>query len=462
MEDVFDYIVIGGGSGGVASANRAAMHGARVLLVEKARMGGTCVNVGCVPKKIMWTAAHLNHCYHELSFYGFENLSSPKFNWSTLKKNRDEYITRLNKLYFENLENNKVNVLQGNAKFINKNTIIVDQKKYVGKKILIAVGGRPLTPNIPGASYGINSNDFFELEKQPKKIGIVGSGYIAIEFAGLLNGLGSDISLFIRSKKILKNFDELISDQIKKFLLDSGVKIIENSNIKEITSSGDSKVIKTEQAKFQFDEVIFAIGRTPNTDTIDIETTGIKLPNSGIVNVDKFQETEIKDIFALGDIVGKYELTPVAIAAGRRLSDRLFDEKKDAHLKYENIPTVLFSHPTAGTIGLTEKQAIQKYGAENIRVFESSFNPMFYAFSNNKITSFIKLIVKAVDDIVIGLHIVGDASDEILQGFAVAINMGAKKSDFDLTIAIHPTIAEEIVTLKKFRTGQINHKDNNE
>ena len=220
--------------------------------------------------------------------------------------------------------------------------------------------------------------------------------------------------------------------------------------------------MQTDQTTFTFDEVIFAIGRIPNTDNIDIETTGIKLAKSGIVSVDKFQETEIKNIFALGDIIGKYELTPVAIAAGRRLSDRLFGEKKDAYLKYENIPTVLFSHPTAGTIGLTEKQAIQKYGAENIRVFESSFNPMFYAFSNNKITSYIKLIVKAADDMVIGLHIVGDASDEILQGFAVAINMGAKKSDFDLTVAIHPTIAEEIVTLKSIELVKINYKDDNE
>ena len=454
MEEIFDYIVIGGGSGGVASANRAAMHGAKVLLVEKSRMGGTCVNVGCVPKKIMWTAAHLNHCHHELSFYGFENTSFPKFNWSTLKKNRDAYITRLNKLYFQNLENNKVEVLQGNAKFIDQNTIIVDQKKYTGKKILIAVGGRPITPSIPGASYGIDSNEFFELEEQPKKIAIVGSGYIAIEFAGLLNGLGSDVTLFIRSKKILKNFDELISEQIKNFLLNSGVKIIENSNIKEISLNSGLKEVQTDQATFKFDEVIFAIGRIPNTDSIDIENTGIKLAKSGIVSVDKFQETEIKNVFALGDIIGKFELTPVAIAAGRRLSDRLFGEKKDAYLRYENIPTVLFSHPTAGTIGLTEKQAVQKYGAENIRVFESSFNPMFYAFSKNKITSFIKLIVRAVDDMVIGLHIVGDASDEILQGFAVAINMGAKKSDFDLTVAIHPTIAEEIVTLKKYRIGK--------
>ena len=332
MEDVFDYIVIGGGSGGVASANRAAMHGAKVLLIEKSRMGGTCVNVGCVPKKIMWTAAHLNHCHHELSFYGFENTSSPKFNWSTLKKNRDAYITRLNKLYFQNLENNKVEVLQGNAKFIDQNTIIVDQKKYIGKKILIAVGGRPITPSIPGASYGIDSNEFFELEEQPKKIAIVGSGYIAIEFAGLLNGLGSDVTLFIRSKKILKNFDELISEQIKNFLLNSGVKIIENSNIKEISSNSGLKEVQTDQATFKFDEVIFAIGRIPNTDSIDIETTGIKLAKSGIVSVDKFQETEIKNIFALGDIIGKFELTPVAIAAGRRLSDRLFGEKKDAYL----------------------------------------------------------------------------------------------------------------------------------
>ena len=328
MVDIFDYIVIGGGSGGVASANRASMHGAKVLLIEKAKMGGTCVNVGCVPKKIMWTAAHLNHFHHELSFYGFENLDAPKFNWSILKKKRDLYIARLNKLYFENLENNKVDVLQGNAKFINENTIIVGQKKYVGKKILIAVGGRPTAPDIPGASYGINSDKFFELEEQPKKIGIVGSGYIAIEFAGLLNGLGSDVTLFIRGKKILKNFDDLISEQIKKSLLNSGIKIIENSNIKEIVSSNGLKQIQTEQNIFKFNEIIFAIGRTPNTDTIDIETTGIKLAKSGIVSVDKFQETEIKDIFALGDIIGKYELTPVAIAAGRRLSDRLFGTKK--------------------------------------------------------------------------------------------------------------------------------------
>ena len=244
------------------------------------------------------------------------------------KKKRDLYIARLNKLYFENLENNKVDVLQGNAKFINENTIIVGQKKYVGKKILIAVGGRPTAPDIPGASYGINSDKFFELEEQPKKIGIVGSGYIAIEFAGLLNGLGSDVTLFIRGKKILKNFDDLISEQIKKSLLNSGIKIIENSNIKEIVSSNGLKQIQTEQNIFKFNEIIFAIGRTPNTDTIDIETTGIKLAKSGIVSVDKFQETEIKDIFALGDIIGKYELTPVAIAAGRRLSDRLFGTKK--------------------------------------------------------------------------------------------------------------------------------------
>ncbi|XP_060065480.1 glutathione reductase, mitochondrial-like [Ylistrum balloti] len=445
----FDYLVIGGGSGGIASARRAAEFGVKVGLVEQARWGGTCVNVGCVPKKVMFNTAMHAEMMKEHKDYGFD-VKCNGFDWGVVKKSRDEYIKRLNGIYESNLAKSKVDTIVGKATFTDDGCVDVNGQKYSADHIMVATGGYPFIPNIPGSEHGISSDGFFELEELPKKVVVIGAGYIAVELAGIFNALGSDTSIMIRYDKVLRTFDSMVSDSVTKNMEDDGVKVIRRTQTTSVKKE-ENGTLTLETTGGQIKDVnclLFAIGRNPNTQGLNLEKQGVKLDSKGHIIVDAFQNTDAKNIYALGDVCGKALLTPVAIAAGRRLAHRLFDNKPDLKLDYNNIATVVFSHPPTGTIGLTEEEARTKYGDDKIKIYSSVFTPMYYAVTQTKHKCSMKLVCLLPEEKVIGLHMVGQGVDEMLQGFSVAIKMGATKKQFDDTVAIHPTSAEELVTMR--------------
>lgn len=446
----YDYLVIGGGSGGLASARRAAEFGVKVAIIEQGPWGGTCVNVGCVPKKIMFNAAVHAEYIRDHKDYGFM-VEKKEFNFSKLKKARDDYIKRLNKIYSKNLENSKVDQILGHAKFTKDKCVEVNDKKYLASHILIATGGHPVVPTLPGAEYGITSDEFFELEKLPKKAVVVGAGYIAIEIAGIFNSLGSDTSMLIRHDKVLRTFDEIISTSVTAHAEESGINIFKQTHTKNVTKQADGLLtIETNNCKIHdVDCLLWAVGREPNTSDLGLENVNVECDSKGHIIVDEYQNTKAPNIYALGDVCGKFLLTPVAIAAGRCLAHRVFDDdKKNLKMDYKDIPTVIFSHPPVGTVGLSQEEAEREYGKKNIKVYRSTFTPMYFAITEWKEKCHMKLVCLLPEEKVIGLHIVGLASDEMLQGFAVAVKMGATKAQFDQTVAIHPTSAEELVTMR--------------
>ncbi|CAK4034527.1 probable glutathione reductase [Lecanosticta acicola] len=458
-----DYLVIGGGSGGLASARRAsAMYGAKAIAIENKRLGGTCVNVGCVPKKITWSAAAIAETIHEAKAYGFSVQETAPFDWPTFSHKRAKYVERLNGIYEKNLKNDKVEYLHGTATFQDRHTVKVtlDDKSEVdikAKKILVAVGGYPsLPPGIEGVELGITSDGFFELEKQPKKVAVVGAGYIAVEMAGMFNALGTETHLFIRQDSFLRTFDPMVQEKIMAEYKRQGMIIHTRSSQSKLEDigNGQKKLHYKDsdgEGTLDVDTVLWAIGRAPELTHLNLDVTGVKLNEKGHIPVDDYQNTNVDHIYALGDVCDKgYELTPVAIAAGRRLSDRLFGGKADAKLEYENIPSVVFAHPEVGSVGLTEPDARKKFGDENIKIYQTSFTSMYYAMMEpeDKAPTAYKVICAGKEEKVVGLHILGIGSAEILQGFGVAIKMGATKADFDRCVAIHPTSAEELVTLK--------------
>lgn len=447
-EHKYDYIALGGGSGGIASAARAAMHGAKVALIEYNKLGGTCVNVGCVPKKAMWFAAQVAETLELAGDYGFD-ITKNGFDWSKMITARDNYIANIHKFYDGYLDRLKIDHINGFGKFVSDNSIEVNGELYTAPHIVISPGGRPTIPNIPGAEFGTDSDGFFELDHCPKTATIVGSGYIAVEVAGVLNALGCEVTQVIRKDAVLRSFDTMISEEIKLAMENDGVKFISGAVPESVTKQDNGEiVVHTTNGDTNPSEVlIWAIGRTPQTDKIGLENTGIKTDSRGYVATDKFQNTEVKGIHAVGDITGQAQLTPVAVAAGRRLASRLFDNQPELHLNYDNIATVVFSHPPIGTIGLTEAEAIEQFGADDIKVYTSKFTPMYYSLTQHKLPISMKLVTQGADEKVLGCHMIGLASDEMLQGFAVAIKMGATKADFDNTVAIHPTSAEELVTM---------------
>ncbi|HCM88618.1 MULTISPECIES: glutathione-disulfide reductase [Vagococcus] len=445
----FDYIVIGGGSGGIASANRAGMRGAKVLLIEGADIGGTCVNVGCVPKKVMWSASEMRSMMlKQAKEYGFD-VTLEDVDFSRLVANRQTYIERLHGLYMKGLASNGVTVLHGFAKFTAEKAVEVNGDSYTAEHILIATGGKIIRPNIPGSEYGIDSNGFFELTKLPKSVAVVGAGYIAVEIAGVLNGLGSETHLAFRKETFLREFDELVISGLTTSYQEQGIHLHAHSVPKKVekTARGYELFFENGQS-LAVEELIWAIGRKPNLDQLGLENTSVELTEGNAIKVDQYQNTTQAGIYAVGDVIDKVNLTPVAIAAGRRLSERLFNNQAQAFLDYETIPTVVFSHPTIGTIGLTEKEAREKYQNEKITVYTSTFTPMQYAITELKEKCHMKLVCLGNDEKIIGLHGLGLGVDEMLQGFAVAIKMGATKADFDNTVAIHPTGAEEFVTMR--------------
>ena len=450
MTTHFDYIAIGGGSGGIASANRAAMRGAKVAIIEEKAMGGTCVNVGCVPKKAMWYGAQVAEAIHKYSAdYGFD-VTLNKFDWSTLVASREAYIKRIHGSYDRVLANNNVTVINGFGKFVNANTIVVEGVEYTADHITIATGGRPTWPDIEGAELGIDSNGFFALTEQPKRALVVGAGYIAVELAGVLNGLGTDTKLAVRKHAPLRNFDPVVCETLTNIMNEDGVDILTESSPSKITKNADGSLTVYFQQGHQIetDCVIWAIGRTPATDTINLELAGVKTDAKGYIPVDEHHQTNVKGIYALGDIIGRIELTPVAVKAGRILAERLFNNMMDTVMDYTLVPTVVFSHPPIGTIGLTEQEAIAEYGEDNVTVYNSGFAAMYTAVTQHRQETKVKLICAGAEQKVVGLHGIGYAMDEIIQGFGVAMKMGATKSDFDACVAIHPTSSEEFVTLR--------------
>ncbi|WP_350432148.1 glutathione-disulfide reductase [Shewanella sp. H8] len=451
MAQHFDYIALGAGSGGIASANRAAMRGAKVLIIEAKQVGGTCVNVGCVPKKVMWYGAHVAEALNLYAKdYGFD-VTVNKFNWNTLVDNREAYISRIHDAYGRGFTSNKVTLLNGYGCFINNNTIEVDGEHYTADHIVVATGGAPSIPNIPGAEYGIDSDGFFALREQPKRVAVIGAGYIAVEVAGVLHALGSETHLLVRKHAPLRNFDPILTDALVEAMATDGPTLHTNSVPKSVSKNNDgSLTLALENGEtLTVDCLIWAIGRSPSTGNIGLEHTDVKLDAKGYVITDEQQNTTAKGIYCVGDIMaGGVELTPVAVKAGRLLSERLFGNMPDAKMDYSLIPTVVFSHPPIGTMGLTEPEATEKHGKENIKVYTSTFTSMYSAITSHRQACKMKLVCAGDNEVVVGIHGIGFGMDEILQGFGVAMKMGATKADFDSVVAIHPTGAEEFVTMR--------------
>ena len=445
----YDIIAIGGGSGGIATMNRAGEHGAKAAVIEEKKLGGTCVNVGCVPKKIMWYGAQIAETFHQFGEdYGFKT-TDLNFDFATLRRNREAYIDRARSSYDGSFKRNGVDLIEGHAEFVDSHTVSVNGELIRAKHIVIATGAHPSIPNIPGAELGGSSDDVFAWEELPESVAILGAGYIAVELAGVLHTFGVKTDLFVRRDRPLRGFDAYIVEGL--------VKEMERTNLPLHTYKVPVKLEKTtdgitihfeDGTSHTASQVIWATGRRPNVKSLQLKKAGVTLNERGFIQVDEYQNTVVEGIYALGDVTGEKELTPVAIKAGRTLSERLFNGKTTAKMDYSTIPTVVFSHPAIGTVGLTEEQAIKEYGQEQIKVYKSSFSSMYSAVTSNRQESRFKLITAGSEEKVVGLHGIGYGVDEMIQGFAVAIKMGATKADFDATVAIHPTASEEFVTMR--------------
>jgi glutathione reductase (NADPH) len=446
----FDYVVVGGGSGGIASARRAASYGAKVALIESGRLGGTCVNVGCVPKKIFFNAANLADALQHASSYGFD-IDVRGFDWERLRERRTAYIARLNGIYGENLERSGVFVMSGRARLAAGPTVLVGERKFSAPHVLLAVGGGVKRPDLPGAELGSTSDDVFELRRQPRRVLIVGAGYIAVEFAGIFHALGSHVTLAYRGASLLRHFDAMLGEALSDEMRRQGIELAPHSVPRALArAAGGELALEREEgpALSGFDTVLWAIGRRPETGGLGLETVGIAADLQGHIPVDAFQNTATPGIYSVGDVTGRFELTPVAIAAGRRLADRLFGGQADAKLDFVDIPTVIFSHPPIGSVGLSEADAVARFGEKDVKVYAARFTNLFYSVLDQKPKTSMKLVTVGPEERVVGVHLFGLGADEILQGFAVAVRMGATKADFDRTVAIHPTAAEELVTMR--------------
>ncbi len=449
MADSYDFLVLGGGSGGLACAQRAAEYGARTAVIERARLGGTCVNVGCVPKKVMFNAAGLAHSFHDAREYGFKLPENIEHGWQHLKQNRDAYIKRLNGIYARNLSNKSVDYIAAEASLADAHTVIAGEQRLTAPHVLIATGGEPLVPDLEGADLGITSDGFFELDELPGRVAVAGGGYIAVELAGVLRALGAQVTLFYRYESVLRNFDATMQQGVLEAMANDGIELRPNSLQPRLrrTDAGISATLADDSEHGPFDQWLWAIGRRPLTSGIGLEAAGVEVDDQGFVTTDKFQQTNVEGVYAVGDITGRDALTPVAIAAGRRLADRVFGGMEGRHLDYRNIASVVFSHPPVGTCGLTEAEAREQHG-DAVRIYQSEFVSLFNGVTTHKPKTRMKLVTIGEEERVAGVHIHGPGADEMLQGFAVAIKMGACKRDFDDTVAIHPTSAEELVTMR--------------
>ena len=446
----YDIIAIGGGSGGSATMNRAAMHGAKAAVIEGNIIGGTCVNVGCVPKKVMWYGAQVSETLKNYAAdYGY-TIGATSFDFKTLRKNREAYIERSRQAFSNNFNRNGVDYIEGYARFVDKNTVEVNGEHIRAKHIVIATGSYAFIPNVPGSELGGTSDDVFAWEELPESVSIIGAGYIAVELAGVLHALGVKTDLFVRKGGPLRGFDQGIVEVLVEEMKKNGQPLHTHKVPQKLEKldNGDIQIHFEDGTTHTSQKVIWAVGRKANVQQLNLEAAGVELTERGFIQVDEYQNTTTPGIYALGDVSGEKELTPVAIKAGRTLAERLFNGKTDAKMDYELIPTVVFSHPAIGSIGLTQEQAEAKYGVENIKVYQSTFAGMYSAITVHRQMTKLKLITLGEEEKVIGLHGIGGGIDEMIQGFAVAIKMGATKADFDATVAIHPTASEEFVTMR--------------
>ena len=447
----YDLIVLGGGSGGLAAAFRAAQHGKKVAMLEPGELGGTCVNVGCVPKKAMWLAADLAGRIGLARAMGFDVPLRPALSWKELVVHRQAYIENIHVSYRKRLDETGVVRVPRRGRLVDAHTVeCSDGVRLSGEHILLATGAHPQRPDIPGAELGLVSDDFFNLCDAPAQVAIVGGGYIAVELAGLLQALGSRVTLLVRGGRLLDRFDGELAAQLADNLCHQGVRIQFDYRLRELQRDDDGQHVRVlghdGPLDSVFDTVFFAIGRRGNSTDIGLEQVGVAVGDRGEVIVDEWQDTSVPSIHAVGDIGGKVGLTPVAIAAARHLMDRLFGGKPDAKMDYENVPSVVFSHPPLGMVGLGEEEARARYA--EVRTYHSNFRPMLQALADGTQRSMFKLVCVGAEERVVGVHLLGEAADEILQGFAVAVKMGATKAQFDDTVAIHPTSSEEIVLMR--------------
>jgi glutathione reductase (NADPH) len=447
-DQVFDLISVGGGSGGLACAQRAAEYGAKAAVIEPHRLGGTCVNVGCVPKKVMWNAAGIALSVSDAHDYGFA-VEPGENDWPQLKRKRDEYVLRLNGIYQRNLEAKGVAYVRGAARFTGEHTVEVNGQRLSARHIVIATGGRPMLPKVPGAELGITSDGFFELKERPRRVAVVGGGYIACELASAFRELGSDVQQFIRKDRLIGYFDAMLGKSLMREVRAQGIVVEERVLPAAAREKAGKKILVAQDGReFDgFDCLLWAIGREPNVAGLDLQKAGVALDEADFVITDEMQNTNVPGVYAVGDVTGRVALTPVAIAAGRRLSDRLFGGKPERHLEYRMIPTVVFTHPPIGTVGASEAEARAQYG-DAVKVYVADFTPMYHALTTRKTHTDMKLVCVGPEQRIVGCHIIGTGADEMLQGFAVAMRMGATKADFDDTVAIHPTSAEELVTMR--------------
>lgn len=447
----FDLFVIGAGSGGIATARRAAEYGAKVGVAEFDRLGGTCVNRGCVPKKLMVYASHFPDLFAEAQGYGWSAVES-SLDWEKMITAVNNEVTRLNGIYQKMLDNSQVELLEGYGTFIDAHTIQVGERQVTADKVLIAVGGYPIKPDIPGIEHAITSDDIFHLQEKPQRIVILGGGYIGSEFACILNGMGSEVTQIIRHDKILRGFDEDLRNEIQEGMGKHGIQILPNSQLTAIEKTPEGINVKIRRGDEEEETVVVdvvslaATGRKPNTQKLGLENTQVQLDSKGAIIVDQYSQTTEENIYAVGDCTDNINLTPVAINEGRAFADTVFGNKC-RRMSYENVPTAIFTTPEAATVGLTEAQARAKYG-NAIKIYRSRFRPMYYTLPGKDEKTMMKLVVDQSNNKVLGAHMVGNSAAEIIQGVAIALKMGATKADFDATVGIHPTSAEEFVTMR--------------
>jgi len=441
----YDLFTIGGGSGGVRASRFASQYGARVAIAESKDLGGTCVNVGCIPKKLMSYSAHFHEDFADAAGFGW-TVGATSFDWAALIAAKDKEIARLNGIYRKILDGAKVDIVEGYATIEDAHTVSVNGKRYTAAHILVATGGHPSVPEIPGKELGIVSDDFFHLTALPKRSVVLGGGYIAVELAAILNGLGSEVTLVYRGKHLLRGMDSELGVFLAEEMRKKGMTILFENNIEAIETSGDKKRVKLSDGNtIDADCVLFATGRHANTAGLGLEKAGVALTDKGAVKVDDHFVSTVPSIHAIGDVIDRVALTPVALAEGMVVAARLFN-KGSREMSYDNIPTAVFSHPNVGTVGLSEEDARKKVG--EVRIFKSEFKALKHTLSGNPERTFMKLVVDAKSDRVLGVHMVGADAGEIVQGFAVALQCGATKAQFDATIGIHPTSAEEFVTMR--------------
>lgn len=443
----FDLFVIGGGSGGVRAARMAAQRGARVALAEAAELGGTCVNVGCIPKKLYSYAAGYAEAFHEAGGYGWRLPEAPQLDWSLLKSQRAREITRLNTVYGSMLTSANVKLINGWAQLVDAHTVDVDGQRFTAKHILIATGGTPFMPPLPGCEHAVSSDGMFDLDPFPKRLLVVGGGYIACEFASIFNGLGAKVTQVHRRAHVLTGFDDDVRQFVASEMGKAGVDLRMSSEVESITAGATGlQVMLSQGRQMEVDTVLLATGRVPNTDALGLEAAGVDVDARGAITVDAHYRTSVPSIYAVGDVSTSVQLTPVALAEAMVVVDALFGERR-RRMDYEFIPTAVFTHPNIGTCGFSESDARAKFG--KVTVFSSEFRALKHTLSGSAERTFLKLIVDKASDRVVGLHMVGSDAGEIVQGFAVAMRAGATKALFDSTIGIHPTMAEEFVSMRE-------------